>query len=163
MLEPEFTRAMVEAMTHPLRIIILQRLLTQETASPQGMADALGESVGVVAYHFRKLKQLKLVKLSHRRPIRGAFEHFYRLVNRDGVATMLWAVRAELLTTASDANPARGTAVLDGEGMVELQGLVAAFLDGVAQLERAARERAAAAVEPHELTSVALLLATDRG
>lgn len=54
---------------------------------------ALGETpVSRVSYHMRTLKEARLIRLSHRRPVRGSTEHFYRLAKaftveiRDAVA-----------------------------------------------------------------------------
>lgn len=54
----------------------------------------------------------------------------------------------------------RGKAVLDRKGLDELDRLVPAFLDRIAELEREAQTRAEASGEPAELVPVAVLMTT---
>jgi DNA-binding transcriptional ArsR family regulator len=71
--------AVVKAVAHPIRREILRRLEgnTNGGLSPKTLADALGEPLGDVSYHFRTLAELGIVKLTNTKPRRGAIEHFY--------------------------------------------------------------------------------------
>src|SRR4051794_25939472 len=69
---------LAKALSHPLRPRILERLDEGGVASPNQLADALGERLGNVSYHVRILCELGLVELVRTEPHRGALEHFYR-------------------------------------------------------------------------------------
>jgi len=47
-------------------------------ASPNQLAQALGEALGSVSYHVRILRELDCVELVSTAPRRGALEHYYR-------------------------------------------------------------------------------------
>src|SRR5215207_4348673 len=69
------------AMSHPIRFQALT-ILSERVASPNEMARELGQSVGVLAYHVRVLRDLGAIELVDTRPRRGATEHFYRATVR---------------------------------------------------------------------------------
>ncbi|HEU4658563.1 MAG TPA: winged helix-turn-helix domain-containing protein [Capillimicrobium sp.] len=89
---------MQRALAHPVRAQILGEL-TKRPASPSQLADAVGESVGVVSYHVRVLVEAGLAELVGTVPKRGALQHFYAVRDSDtlGVTIMLDAERAEAL------------------------------------------------------------------
>jgi len=67
--------------THPLR----RRLwyaITEKPISPRELADQLHEPVNDVAYHVRVLRDMGVIELAGTRPVRGATQHFYRLLRR---------------------------------------------------------------------------------
>src|SRR4051794_41676504 len=66
----------LKAVSHPVRVRILA-MLDEGPASPKVLADRLGISLGVVAYHVRTLHELDLLKLVGTRQRRGATEHMY--------------------------------------------------------------------------------------
>ena len=70
-----------KALSHPLRARILADL-ERQTSSPRELSDELGEPLGNVSYHVRRLAGLGLVKLVKTTPRRGAVEHHYRAVTR---------------------------------------------------------------------------------
>jgi DNA-binding transcriptional ArsR family regulator len=72
---------MAKAMSHPLRVRILE-ILNERVASPSDISDTLALPVGNVAYHVRKLLELKCVEEVEAVPVRGALEHFYRATRR---------------------------------------------------------------------------------
>jgi DNA-binding transcriptional ArsR family regulator len=69
---------LAKALSHRLRVQILQRLEEAGEASPKELAQALGEPVGNVSYHVRILRELDCVELVRTEPRRGALAHFYR-------------------------------------------------------------------------------------
>ena len=71
----------VKAIGHPLRLQLLSRL-NERVASPVELARELGESVQLVSYHVRILRDLGFVELVSTTPRRGAIEHHYRAVRR---------------------------------------------------------------------------------
>jgi len=74
-------RDLVKAMSHPLRLRLLIRL-NERVASPIELARELGESVQLVSYHVRILRDLEFVELVSTTPRRGAVEHHYRATRR---------------------------------------------------------------------------------
>jgi DNA-binding transcriptional ArsR family regulator len=67
--------------SHPLR----RRLwyaMTEDPISPSELADQLHEPVNDVAYHVRVLRDMGVIELAGTRPVRGATQHFYRLLRR---------------------------------------------------------------------------------
>ena len=67
-----------KALSHRLRLRILERLTEHGVASPSELAAALGEPLGNVSYHVRMLRELDCLELVRTEPRRGALEHFYR-------------------------------------------------------------------------------------
>jgi predicted transcriptional regulator len=65
------------ALAHPIRIHILEVTET-EAVSPSEVAVALGEPLGVVAYHFRVLHNAGLIELAATQRKRGSIQSFYR-------------------------------------------------------------------------------------
>ncbi|HEX3240208.1 MAG TPA: winged helix-turn-helix domain-containing protein [Solirubrobacterales bacterium] len=66
---------------HPLRSQCLT-FLAERTASPAELSIELGENLGNVSYHVRKLWKAGIVEIVEEKPVRGAMEHFYRAVTR---------------------------------------------------------------------------------
>lgn len=81
----------VAAINHPLRVELLAILATRE-ASPSELAKELGEELGVVNYHARKLENLGLVEIVRERPVRGSTEHFYKAIRRPWWSNEQWAM-----------------------------------------------------------------------
>lgn len=93
---PHNTNAVQRALAHPLRAHILTEL-EKRAASPSQIAEAVGESVGVVSYHMRVLAEAGLAELVGTVPRRGALQHFYAVRDTGTVGTtlMLDAERAD--------------------------------------------------------------------
>jgi DNA-binding transcriptional ArsR family regulator len=92
----------VTAINHPLRVQLLSILRDRE-ASPSEIARELGEELGVVNYHARKLEKLGMVEIVRERPVRGSTEHFYKATTRPWWTTEEWArvdPKLKSLTTA---------------------------------------------------------------
>jgi DNA-binding transcriptional ArsR family regulator len=68
----------LKALSHPLRVRILELLDERGAASPSQLAEELGHPLGQVVYHVRRLAQLDYVELVEERMHSGAVEHFYR-------------------------------------------------------------------------------------
>jgi DNA-binding transcriptional ArsR family regulator len=73
--------------------------LEKRAASPSQLADAVGESVGVVSYHVRVLAEAGLAELVGTVPKRGALQHFYAVRDSGalGVTLLLDEERAAAL------------------------------------------------------------------
>ncbi len=80
----------VKALSHPIRVRVLTRL-QQCTSSPVELAQWLELPLGTVAYHVRKLEQLRLIELVDERQVRGAVEHRYRALERPRISDRAWA------------------------------------------------------------------------
>ena len=80
----------LKAVSHPVRVRILA-MLDDGPASPKQLAERLGASLGVVAYHVRTLHDLDLLKLVGTRQRRGATEHIYAAVARPAFSDDAWA------------------------------------------------------------------------
>jgi DNA-binding transcriptional ArsR family regulator len=84
--QQEKSKAPIESLaaivTHPLRRRIWYAMAEQRPISPRELADELNEPVNDVAYHVRRLRDLGIIELAGTRPVRGATQHFYRVVRR---------------------------------------------------------------------------------
>lgn len=70
-----------KAVSHPMRMRILT-ILNQRVASPSELAVELGEPLGQVSYHVKRLEKLRCVELVSSAQKRGAIQHFYRALER---------------------------------------------------------------------------------
>ena len=71
-------QALARALSHPIRVEILQRLQGR-VASPSQLSDELNQSPGVIAYHASTLVRCGCLKLVHTEPREGALENFFGL------------------------------------------------------------------------------------
>jgi DNA-binding transcriptional ArsR family regulator len=67
----------LSALSHPIRLHILT-VAESESISASDIAVALGEPLGVVAYHFRVLHTAGLIELVATERRRGSIQSFYR-------------------------------------------------------------------------------------
>jgi DNA-binding transcriptional ArsR family regulator len=158
---------LAKALSHRLRVQVLQRLDEAGEASPKELAHALGEPVGNISYHVRILRELDCVELVRTEPRRGALAHFYRATARPWLDDEQWAGRlagirhralsqtlSEILEQASlagteggfdgpEAHVSRVTLALDQEGLTEISRLLAETLEAVRRIAaESARGRA---------------------
>src|SRR4051795_11684866 len=149
---------LAKALSHPLRPRILQRLDEGGVASPNQLAEALGERLGNVSYHVRILRGLGFVELVRTEPRRGALEHFYRATVRPWLDDEQWAALprgfrartlgrslSEILEQAATASQEGGfdgpethvghvVLALDAAGMTEVRALLTATLEAARQV-----------------------------
>ena len=178
MASPEFLETrLAKALSHPLRPRILQILQLRGEASPQQVANELGERLGNVAYHMRILKDHGCVELVRTEPRRGAIEHYYRAIIAPYIDDEQWeqlpvAIRRQLSGQtlgqvmrgiadaarhggfdSAGAHVARVRLELDRQGWAELSDAVMQTLHRVEEIQGAARARGAGddAVIPSEL------------
>lgn len=73
---------LARANTHPLRVSILEVLSIDEgrTLSPKDLSLELQAPLSTVNYHVTELRRSNLVKVVDERQVRGAIEHFYRVI-----------------------------------------------------------------------------------
>ena len=103
--------------THPLRRRIWYAM-TESPISPRELADRLHEPVNDVSYHVRVLRDMGVIELAKTRQVRGATQHFYRLLRRSHLST----ADVEAMTTEDK--------VADATNILQLQ-----FADSAASLE----------------------------
>jgi DNA-binding MarR family transcriptional regulator len=70
-------RDLVNALSHPLRVHILDAL-NERISSPSDLAREVGLDVNYVAYHVKELEKIGYLELVKTEPRRGAVEHYYR-------------------------------------------------------------------------------------
>jgi DNA-binding transcriptional ArsR family regulator len=86
----ELDSNIVKALSHPLRMRILTRL-NEGVASPNEMSKEFEESLPLVSYHVRILRELDCIELVRTTPRRGAIEHHYRALTRPFLDDDDWA------------------------------------------------------------------------
>ena len=74
---------LARANTHPLRISVLEVLAMDDgrTLSPSDLSFELRVPLSNVNYHVTELVKSELIELARQRQVRGATEHFYRLID----------------------------------------------------------------------------------
>ncbi len=79
----------MKALNHPVRVKAL-KILTERTASPKEIADAIETPLSNVSYHVRVLNELGLVEIIEEENVRGAVQHFYKALERPMVSNDDW-------------------------------------------------------------------------
>ena len=69
---------LVRAVSHPLRVEVLEAIVNEGEISPTLVATKLKQDLGKVSYHVGVLKSCEVIELAKTRPRRGALEHFFR-------------------------------------------------------------------------------------
>lgn len=69
---------LVRAVSHPLRVEILETLAGEQELSPTQIAKKLDKKLGNVSYHVNVLRECQVIELVRTRPRRGALEHFFQ-------------------------------------------------------------------------------------
>jgi DNA-binding transcriptional ArsR family regulator len=92
--------SLVRALSHPLRVEILQ-VLNEREASPNDLMELLRQPLGNVAYHSRVLEKCGCIEQVRTEQRRGAVEHFFRAVPRSYIGHQDWrkvprSVRSEV-------------------------------------------------------------------
>jgi DNA-binding transcriptional ArsR family regulator len=158
--------SVAKALSHPLRSRILAAL-ENRTASPSGLAEELGVSLGVVSYHVRCLHAFGFLRLVERVPRRGAVEHYYTAVAGPRMSSQAWestpvVVKHAVLGTALDeignqasaaaeaggfepaeAHLSRSPVTVDQEGWRRLADELDALTARIEQIASESRERLA--------------------
>jgi DNA-binding transcriptional ArsR family regulator len=171
----------LKAVAHPVRVRILA-MLDEGPASPKQLADRLGASLGVVAYHVRTLHDLDLLKLVGTRQRRGATEHMYAAVARPSFSDDAWAamepVAKQRLLGATlrqigeyanssaasggfdraDANVSRLSLRLDEKGWAQLAAASKKWLAEVEKIEAGVQKPLKSPGDEHDLTDVGLVI-----
>jgi DNA-binding transcriptional ArsR family regulator len=160
-------------LAHPLRQLLLFEY--DEPTSPSKAAARLGERVNVVSYHTDVLRRHGWIELVGTERRRGATEHFYRATRPRAIEDAVWArmpartrraiVLGALAVTADVAKAAalvggfdharahlsRSRLEVDESALDEVAATLRETVTRVEQIAAAARERAPAVSERHEL------------
>jgi DNA-binding transcriptional ArsR family regulator len=171
----------IKALAHPVRVLALA-ILNERIASPNEIAQELGQGVGHVSYHINVLKKCECIEMVDAVPRRGAVEHYYRATSRAFVDAEAWrrlpaSVRPSLTATmlqdlfddagaalsagTFDAREDRHLAltpmIVDEEGWDEVNEAAAAFLERVFEVQAVSAERLTKTGEPGAQISVAAM------
>jgi hypothetical protein len=150
---------------HPLRSQCLT-LLADRTASPAELSIELGENLGNVSYHVRKLWKAGVVEIVEEKPVRGAMEHFYRAVVRPSIsedeiasvsiadrqthareaialvtANASTAMKAETFARRTDYHVSRVPLRVDEDGWKEMATLFGETLERVFEIQEESAKR----------------------
>jgi DNA-binding transcriptional ArsR family regulator len=99
--------SLVRALSHPLRVEILQ-VLNEREASPNELMDVLEQPLGNVAYHARVLEKCGVIEEIRTAQRRGAVEHYFRAMPRSYIGHQDWrkvprSVRSEVTGASLDS------------------------------------------------------------
>jgi DNA-binding transcriptional ArsR family regulator len=133
-----------KALSHPMRGQILA-ILNERTASPNEIAEMIGERLPNVSYHVRALLDLGCIELVDTAQRRGAIEHYYRALMRpffsdrdwrrlpksgrqsisDSALQIIWedvsdAIKAGTFEDRADRHLSHSPMTLDSQGWREL-------------------------------------------
>jgi DNA-binding transcriptional ArsR family regulator len=170
----------VKAISHPIRHQVLV-LLNDRIASPNEIANEIGESLGRVSYHVRQLAEVGAIELVRTEPRRGAVEHFYRATARAWFSDTDWAllpkttrrglfgqnlkrIGADVVAAADgngfdhvQAHVSYTLLDLDEQGMTEVAELLTETLDRALQIHADAAARRLDNDEPSVPTELAIM------
>jgi DNA-binding transcriptional ArsR family regulator len=156
--------AIVQAISHPLRMRILS-VLEEREASPKELADHFGVPLANVAYHIQVLRKLKVIRLVRKTPRRGAVEHHYTADHMVHIDDEAWSATpgvikarmvaawleevGEYVTTAAgmggferdNAHLTRSRVVLDEEAWDILVSKMDELLELITELEKESAPR----------------------
>jgi DNA-binding transcriptional ArsR family regulator len=139
---------LAKALSHPMRTHILA-ILNERVASPNEIAEMIGERLPNVSYHVRALLELDCIELVSTAQRRGAIEHYYRARVRpfftdrdwkrlprsgrqavsDLTLQMVWedtsaAIKKGTFESRADRHLSRTPLTLDDQGWEELNALL---------------------------------------
>jgi DNA-binding transcriptional ArsR family regulator len=162
---------LAKALSHPLRARILV-LLNEQVASPNEMADLLGEALPNVSYHVRVLVDLECIELVRTAQRRGAVEHYYRALQRPWFSDRDWrrlprsgrqaiadvglqlvwddvstAIEAGTFEARPDRHLSRSPLVVDERGWGELRDVLNGVLAEAEQIAKRSSKRIAGSGE----------------
>jgi DNA-binding transcriptional ArsR family regulator len=81
--------SVAKALTHPVRLRVLQRIADGGEVSPSALADELRIPLANIAYHVRYLNELGVLRLTRTVPVRGTVQHIYTAKDVDSVRRLL--------------------------------------------------------------------------
>lgn len=158
---------LAKALSHPLRARIFA-ILNEQVASPNEIAEVLGERLPNVSYHVRALVDLECIELVRTAQRRGAIEHYYRAVRRpffsdsdwrrlprsgrqavaDVGLQLIWedvssAIKAGTFESRADRHLSRSALAVDEQGWGELRDVLEGVLVEAERIMKRSRDRLA--------------------
>jgi Helix-turn-helix domain len=175
--------ALAAAYSHPMRIRILTAMNSpRRRHSPVQLAEAWGEDVGVVAYHFRELVAYEFLEVVEENKRRGSIEHVHEakanalawerewkslppifkqqmlaLTNRLGIEAIGAAIDGGTFESRDDTVMAQDTMRVDEQGAIEALAILAKALELLLKVSEAAGARIAESGEEGVLISYMLV------
>jgi DNA-binding transcriptional ArsR family regulator len=172
---------LAKALSHPMRTRILT-ILNEQVASPNEIAEMIGERLPNVSYHVRALHDLGCIELVRTAQRRGAIEHYYRALQRpffsdrdwkrlprsarqavaDVILQMIWegtsaAIKAGTFESRSDRHLSRSPLVLDQQGWGEVNQLLAKALGDAEDIAAESAQRLATSEAPEIPTLLVMM------
>lgn len=154
-----------KALSHPMRARILV-ILDERVASPNEIAEMIGERLPNVSYHVRALLDLGCIELVDTAQRRGAIEHYYRAVVRpffsdrdwkripksgrqaisDTLLRVIWddvseSIEAGALDSRTDRHLSHRPMLLDEEGWSEVAKVMARTVGELEKIESQSARR----------------------
>lgn len=174
-------KPLVKVLTHDLRVRILE-ILNERVASPNELANELGESLSLVSYHVKVLREYDCIELVKTIPRRGATEHYYRATSKAFLTGQTWSkipsslrpglssglvgsiaadaassLKEDLFDAREDRHASHATLILDETGWKDLTKALDGALKQVEKIQKQAAERLRKSGEKGFSASVGLL------
>ncbi len=173
---------LVKALNHPVRVKALT-ILTERTASPKEIAEAIDVALSNVSYHVRVLDELGLVEIREEENVRGSVAHFYKAVERPLIDNPDWekldskvrsafsgyvietvmsdaarSLAADVFDRREDRHLSRTALLVDERGWQRISQIQAKALDQILKEQAAAAVRLAKSGEAgiHAIVALAL-------
>jgi DNA-binding transcriptional ArsR family regulator len=172
---------LAKALSHPMRTHILA-ILNEQVASPNEIAQMIGERLPNVSYHVRALNDLGCIELVRTAQRRGAIEHYYRALQRpffsdrdwkrlprsarqavsDLTLQLTWedlseAIKAGTFENRADRHLSRAPLVLDEQGWGEVTELLAKTLSEAEDIAAKSAKRAVKSDAPKIPTRLVMM------
>ena len=158
-LADQVDQRLIKALGHPIRTHALS-ILNERVASPNELANELGEGLSQVSYHIKVLRDSGFIELVKTEPRRGAVEHYYRAVRRALLPDEAWqmlpeeikkdisvgiinetfedvakSLKAGTFNARKDRHLSWTPLIVDGEGWTDFTELLAETLDRVFEIQ----------------------------
>jgi DNA-binding transcriptional ArsR family regulator len=172
---------LAKALSHPLRARIFL-ILNERVASPNEIAEMIGERLPNVSYHVRALVDLDCIELVRTAQRRGAIEHYYKAVRRPFFSARDWrrlprsgrqaiaeawlqlvwddvakAIEAGTFDARPDMQLNRNPVVVDEQGWTELRKALAGLAKEADRIAKQSAKRLAKSGESGIPTSVVMM------
>jgi DNA-binding transcriptional ArsR family regulator len=172
---------LAKALSHPLRARILL-ILNERVASPNEIAEMIGERLPNVSYHVRTLVDLECIELVRTAQRRGAIEHYYKAVRRPFFSARDWrrlprsgrqaiaeawlqlvwddvarAIEAGTFDARPDIQLNRSPLVVDEEGWRELREAVGRVVKDAERISKESTKRLAGSGDEGIPTSLVIM------
>jgi DNA-binding transcriptional ArsR family regulator len=128
------SRRALAALSHPVRVWILDHLRAHETGSAQELAREFGVPLNTMSYHVRRLHELGYLRLVKRTQRRGVIARHYALAHPDDAEQSVRAAAGRLLVDPEAAH-AKAHALLDATAIAKLRVELEALFARMRQLQ----------------------------